>query len=141
MVLHLPELHRHAPQVVVQLHRKDGRRSALILRTLSACRKRDPGLQTLAAPLQTASLPHRSVRNIFHQSDSPVLTGPLSHSAFRPGKDVNHSLHIKTSQADENVHRHTRGGVPGCAAAVSGIGGAALGRAACLLLPQAAAGL
>lgn len=39
IVLHLPELHRPAAQVVVQVHGEDGRRAALILRTLLTCRR------------------------------------------------------------------------------------------------------
>lgn len=39
MALHLPELHRFATQVVVQLCGKDGGRSTLILGALIACRK------------------------------------------------------------------------------------------------------
>lgn len=80
MALHLPELHRLAPQVVVQLHCEDGRCSALILRTLLACRKETFNIKLRRCDHEA---PHSSVRNIFHRSDSADSVGPLSHSVFR----------------------------------------------------------
>lgn len=83
MALHLPELHRLAPQVVVQLHCEDGRCSALILRTLLACRR-----ETFAVKRRRCNHepPHRNARNIFHRSDSAEFVGLLSHSVFHTGK-------------------------------------------------------